>query len=482
MRGGFGAGRLFWLLLVALLLPVPAWAHLRLDSANPAAESQLSAVPEAVQLTFSLPVELAFSRITLAGPAGQVALGAVRLAAGTEKVIVADLSGEVTPGSYTVRWQVAGADGHPIRGEYTFVIAEGAAGLAAPAPAEPPPAVQVPPADAPAMSGFDAESPLYVAIRWLTFVGLLGVIGVVAFRLAVLHLVGRQQDSGAAPLVEPAARRAAALGLGAAGLLLLALVLRLGAQAVALAGGLDGLSGGMLGSMLGSTTWGWGWLLQAAGLAAAGAGLWAARSGRSSGWAFAAAGAVALAFSLALSGHAAATEGRTLLVILADGLHVLGAGGWLGSLLMVVMVGLPLAVRMEPGSRGGAVASLINAFSPTALAFAGVVVATGVFAAWVHLGAFSDLWRSEYGRTLLLKIGVLLGVFGAGAYNWLKVRPSLGTEAAAGRLRRSATFELGVAVLVLAVTAVLVATPPPMPASIASPEAGAEPVAAASSP
>jgi len=65
------------------------------------------------------------------------------------------------------------------------------------------------------------------------------------------------------------------------------------------------------------------------------------------------------------------------------------------------------------------------------------------------------------GRTLLVKIGVLTVVFGTGAYNWLRVRPALGTEAAGSRLRRSAILELAVGAIVLAVTAVLVATPPP---------------------
>ena len=60
-----------------------------------------------------------------------------------------------------------------------------------------------------------------------------------------------------------------------------------------------------------------------------------------------------------------------------------------------------------------------------------------------------------------IKIGVLTVVFGTGAYNWLRVRPALGTQSAAGRLRRSAVLELTVGAIVLAVTAVLVATPPP---------------------
>lgn len=127
---------------------------------------------------------------------------------------------------------------------------------------------------------------------------------------------------------------------------------------------------------------------------------------------------------------------------------------------MVVIGGLPVALR-QPDDRGAAAAALIDAFSPTALFFAGVVVATGVFSAWLHVGEVTALWTTGYGRTLLLKVGVLSLVFATGAYNWLRVKPTLGSPAAAGRLRRSATVELAIAVLVLAVTAVLVATPLP---------------------
>ena len=101
----------------------------------------------------------------------------------------------------------------------------------------------------------------------------------------------------------------------------------------------------------------------------------------------------------------------------------------------------------------------MNAFSPTALAFAGVTATTGVFAAWLHLERVSALWETAYGRTLLIKLAVLSIVAATGAYNWLRVRPALGDLEGATRVRRSAMVELGVGLLVLAVTAVLVAMP-----------------------
>jgi len=131
-------------------------------------------------------------------------------------------------------------------------------------------------------------------------------------------------------------------------------------------------------------------------------------------------------------------------------------------LLIVLVVGIPAAMQLAESERGQAVAEVINAYSPAALVFAGIAAATGVFAAWLHIGTVSGLWQTEYGRTLLLKLGILSVVAGTGAYNWLRVKPTLGDVVGARRVRRSARVEVAVALLVLVVTAVLVATPTSM--------------------
>lgn len=494
------------------LFPGQLAAHGALRRAVPGNGDHLSAVPRELRLTFTESVELAVARLELIGPRGPVALGPLALDSDSATVLVGPIRGGLVAGPYTVNWQVTGTDGHPVRGSYSFTVAPGAAGLAEPpvGPTAPgrvaPPAEHHDPVSMPSGPGFDAESPLYAAVRWLTFLGLLGVIGAVAFRGIVLPLAGHQGMPDNLILQSATRRHAAGLGLGFALAVAVAALLRLYAQSYALHGSAGALDSGLVGTMLSRTLWGWGWLLQATGTALALIGFALARrtdtdtqaaasasvytggvpasdtetlpraphlNGRRDaaveaptsthglGWSLAALGAVALAFAPGLSGHAASVPRLTTLAILADGVHVLGAGGWLGSLLVVVAVGIPAALRLPKGVRGRAVASLVNAFSPTALVFAALVVATGAFAAWLHLGSVPALWESAYGRTLLLKLAVLSVVFGTGAYNWLKVKPTLGDEIAAGRLRRSATLELAVGIVVLGITAVLVAVGPP---------------------
>lgn len=460
------------LLLVALALamtPDSALAHQRLEHSVPSAEAHLSDAPTELRLTFAEPLELALTAIRLTGPVGAVELGDMRLHPDSNTVALVPIEGPLQAGEYTVGWQTVGQDGHPVRGEFSFTIAEGATGVGPMAePQEDTDTTEAPSAGessavlqdevvAPPAGGFGVGSPLYVAVRWLTFVGLLGVLGAVGFRL-VLALVSRQRIPSCEAMIAPAASRAAQVGAWMAVVVVVAAAMRLAAQSYAVYG--VPFDAGGVRTMLARTVWGWGWLLQllAAGVALLGFRL--ARHDRTGGWTVAAAGAVALAVTPGLSGHAVATSTPALSVA-ADSLHVIGAGGWLGGLLLVLSVGVPTAWSLGEGNRGRATAALVNAFSPTALFFAGTTVATGVFAAWMHLGAIPELWQTSYGRTLLLKLGVLAGVFGTGAYNWLRVRPALGDGAAAGRLRGSAAVELAIAAVVLLITAVLVATSPP---------------------
>jgi putative copper export protein len=207
------------------------------------------------------------------------------------------------------------------------------------------------------------------------------------------------------------------------------------------------------------TQWGRIWLLQIVAAAiAAGAFVWARHSTR--GWFAAAVAATVLAITPALGGHAAASLRFTTLAVLADSLHIVGAAGWLGSLLVLVTVGIPIVTRDEREERWQVIASLVNAFSPAALSFAAMVALTGLVAAWLRVGTFAALWSSSYGQTLLVKLAVLLPLAGTGAYNWRRIRPALGTEGATGTLRRTATIELVVALVVICITSVLVATEP----------------------
>jgi putative copper export protein len=261
----------------------------------------------------------------------------------------------------------------------------------------------------------------------------------------------------------PAAIRAAAL-LGAVAVVTVAVVAgaRLLTQSAAMNGTDRMLDGQFLGPMVTDTMWGRAWLVQVGMAALALIGFSIIRRSSRAGWVVAGLGSVGLALSLALSGHAVVVANFATATVIAHMVHTVAASGWLGTLLAVVLVGLPLAFKLDRDDRWTVVADIVHTFSPAALAFAAVAALAGVFIAWTHLPTWSALWTSEYGRILMLKLGLISGTGLTGAYNWLHVRPSLGDPTSARRLRRSATVELAIAALVVAVTAVLVATPTPI--------------------
>ncbi len=456
-----------------LLLAGPAMllAHQSLRRSVPEKDARLDAAPRELRLTFNEPVDFGLTRIVLLGPAGDtVALGPLERHADSTTVVVAAVRGPLRAGAYRVRWITAGSDGHPTNGDFAFEILAGAEGLGPTAEssgtgegdtsAHRAPSVR----DASGHEDFDTSSPAYVAVRWLLHLAIVLAVGVVAFRTLILGQLRRGSTSTPRWLAH-ATTRAAGLGLGAAIALLVAASLRLWAQAAAIRGAGLPLDSDRLTTMLTSTSWGTGWMLQlaAAALLLLGFAL-ARRSEASPGWALAAVGALLVCVTPALSGHAAAAA-RPALAIAADALHVLGAGGWIGSLAVVMLAGVPAALSLQREEQGQAVADLIGAFSPAALAFGALIAFTGLAMAWIHLGDVTMLWMSDYGRVLLVKLGVLLMLGATAAYNWRRVKPRLGVTAGTQTLRRSAAAEMAFATLVLLVTAVLVATPiePPVP-------------------
>jgi putative copper export protein len=172
------------------------------------------------------------------------------------------------------------------------------------------------------------------------------------------------------------------------------------------------------------------------------------------GWVLAALGIIVAALQPVYTGR---TAGKI------NAVHILAASTWLGTLLVLSVVGIRGVMRTsEPGtSRARLVADLVNSFSPLALTAATVVALSGATTAWLHLKRISSLWTTSYGITLIIKLVLVLIVAVLGAWNWKKVRPSLGENGSEETIKRSSTMELTVAALVLIVTSVLVTLPSP---------------------
>ena len=320
---------------------------------------------------------------------------------------------------------------------------------------------------------FGAESPAYVAVRWIQYLGLVLMTGATAFPKLVLQRRA-VRDSVGAIQSRTLMLRCIHVGLIGAAVVFGAAWLRLLAQAYAMDGTAAAFTRPYLTQLVTASAWGMRWVAQVLASTIAFAGFAMLRALRrrapiderepgTERWAWSAViiGVVGSAFTPGLSSHAAAMPSLATLAMILDGLHVLAAGGWIGGIAMLLIVTLSGTSQRAWGLSTTARATMVRAFSPVALASASILTVTGSFAAWRHAGQMNALWLTPYGRTLAVKLGLLAGVACVGAYNWRRIAPALDDAVSPRELETTAMLELALGVLVLLATAVLVATPTP---------------------
>ncbi|MGH7294216.1 MAG: CopD family protein [Polyangiaceae bacterium] len=295
-----------------------------------------------------------------------------------------------------------------------------------------------------------------VVFQYVGFLASFLVLGPLGFRYGVVR-----RGVGAPGLTDGALARAAKLGLLGVGLAVVSLVAGLLKRAAAKhlsvsevfhAGGAASYAQVVLLGVLAVA-----FALAARGVARAPASQ-AGQTGRTMkagpAWGVASVAGGAYALRELLSGRLAA---------MINPLHVLGASLWIGTLFVLVVcgIGVMLSPGVPPAERESAVATMVRRFSVLALSAAGLLGVTGVWTAWTHLKRVDSLWTTPYGYVLDAKLCVVLGVAALGAWNWRKVGPALGKDGGALTIRRTATMELALAALVLALTAILVSVPGP---------------------
>ncbi len=292
---------------------------------------------------------------------------------------------------------------------------------------------------------------LAIVARSLAFAAIIAMTGAVTFFWGVLR---RWPAPRPGPLVGWSEFVARA-GAWAAACLLMVAPARLCLQALSLVVAGDPVLP-MMGNVL-HTMWGRGWMLQATASFTMVVGLLFARRGSLAGWWLGLLSAVGVTLSPALMGHAVAAERLLVVSVLADWVHVAMAGAWLGALTMLALV-----VRSASAADSGAQAArLIELFHPVALWCGAVLVATGVISLLLRVDHIADLLHSTYGAILAVKLTFTLGVAAFGLHH-ARRGAELARLGGVRGVARSLAFETILAGMVIATTAVLVGTAPPM--------------------
>ena len=436
----------------ALALPAAAWAHAALLRTEPTASRTVNVPPAEVRLTYSEPIEPRFAIVSVTDAQGmQVTSGSPARAPGSPQTLVTPLR-RVPEGWYLVFWRVISADGHPVRGAFTFAVG--------PNPG-PPPQFRVP------SLSETATTPQLLAARWVVFLSLLTALGLFVLRSLIARTVVRAVPGCSLRNVAAAFWVALLVALVATPVYVVLATAQFSLRSAFDLGAVVPLARA---SSFGRDYLDLELALALFGVAAAAA-LWLDRPERRQRSvvelialpAALAAGATALVFP-GLAGHAGQKSPRGLAMPL-DALHLAAASVWLGGLIGLVVFWLSVGAK----ERVAALALVVPRFSNVAFVSVMTLIGAGIGQSFLELPTFASLWQTSYGKALIAKISLLFAAMFLAAVNLARtkprlqasgIRPSLGPGAAV-LLRRLVQGEIVFVAGALFAAVVLTSLPPP---------------------
>ncbi len=446
----------FATVVVCLAAPGVASAHAYLIRTVPAASVTLNTPPRAVALTYDEAVEPRFAVISVTDAAGrQETTGSPKRAPGNPDTLVVPLRPRLAEGWYLVIWRVISVDGHPVQSAFTFAVG--------PNPG-PQPQFVIPKISA------TATTPRLLVARWVMFLTVMSAIGLFVLRMVIARPMVRLVSGTTLRAVTVAFVIAALLGL-------LAIPIYLD-----VATAIDSLRSvfavGALVPLFRVTAFGRGYvdmeLCFALFCLAASVALWVDRPDRerrSVAELLATLGALLAAAAVliipGLSGHAAQTSPRGL-AVLFDWLHLSAGSLWLGGLIGLLVLGASLPAL----KRVAGLIVCVPRFSNVAFVSVLLLLGSGTGATILHMPILAALWQTSYGKTILVKIGILTAAMMLGAVNLLRTKPGLVAARgspesgrwAAVLLRRAISVETVLLAGAVFAAAVLTSLAPPPPA------------------
>src|SRR2546421_3372924 len=136
-----------------------------------------------------------------------------------------------------------------------------------------------------------------------------------------------------------------------------------------------------------------------------------------------------LFIAIPMSGHASAVSSNLVVyAVLLDWLHLLAAALWVGGMMYIATIYLPVLKRRPIAERAHSLITLLPYFSPLAIAGVIIMAITGPFSATVHLSSLQQLLTTAYGRALTVKILLVGALLITSAIHVLLLRPRLAKE------------------------------------------------------
>lgn len=415
--------------LVLLVSPAVASAHAVLESSTPVASSTVPTSPPEIVLEFSEPVASTLAQIQLFDFESKlVTIGTAKRDAQKNSVVRATLP-PLPEGGYVVVWRVTSADGHPVQGAFPFEIGEVSSGI-----------------------GNDLLNDVISRLGEPSRVGIaVGVFRFAAF-LGFVLFIGVIAVTGAGDALRT--RRAATIGFSAIAILFVGTLGNLILQGSYAVRGTwsDITSISLLGDVI-QTRLGFFLVVRLVLCLLAAAVLWTLqRRPQASGvrQSLSTIGILALLVSFSATGHASALT-YSMVSVVIDALHLATISAWMGGVAALVLLSrgdylAELKVRGE---------NIVQRFSRHATWLLPVAVISGVLSASRIVDGWSGISDSTYGRMLAIKVALVLMAVTLGAI----ARTSLRRNGASS-IRRGIAIEAALGLVILAMTAGLVALSP----------------------
>jgi len=453
--------------------PLAALAHANLVQSTPAANSSSDSAPEQISLTFSERPEAKLSQVQVFNADRQrIDDGPLSPSPGDPSTLIERLKPELAQGVYTVSWQTTSAvDGHVTGGAFAFGLG-----------------VAPNPADVATLAAPPEESQGWAdaVIRWLGYVAIVTLFGLVLFEPAVLQpaLADAPPQHRWGEQVQAIRQRCLAASRPFAALAVLAALATILGQA-SRSSALDAAS------IQATVQTAFGQLLLARfvlavivlGLIAIVSpwhpstrhrSLGAAAAVSRPAWAVnpefrrASVTALLLAELLLFAGtsHALGVSNAPELALFVDWFHLAMAGIWVGGLVTLALLISPLRrAQATPDDDGTATTALfpvvLRQFSRLALLATAGIALTGLYQAFIHVGSFDNVLTTDYGRTLLIKTGIFASALALAATHRFFVLPALGRMAGPPKLlNRTLPLEAFLGIAILGATGVLMGLSP----------------------
>ena len=432
-----------------LMFASAASAHAVVVKSSPADGSRLKASPASVSITFDESVGLDLGYLKVVDSSGAlVSTGSATHPAGDGSTISVPLKSGLGDGSYLASYRVISADSHPVAGSIRYVVGNGVLGVGG-GPSGSAPVDQT------------VSTSLAVS-HWLSFTGV-GLVGGswlifslwpsgqrrrpirrlvwTGYTFAVVGALGEFLLEG------PYAAGSGLSTVGHSELLDATLHVNAG-QLLSLRLVLLGILGAVLTGLFGD------------GL----------RRRFSWGPEAAAIVGVGIVITFAASGHSQSANPRWL-AVLVDALHLTSMVVWLGGLVVLLVAAVTRlhpdaqyedqqAVDDETEADHGELAAGLPIFSRVALACVATLAVTGTIQAWREIGSIDAITQTLYGKLVLIKVALFLGLVGLGYFARRAVQARGHGATMLTRLKRTLLTEVTVGALVLAATGVLIAQPP----------------------